>query len=141
MLFRSGDPYGIYASVSGLRPIATSNLIHVFKKDEFDSLALAQNQWTTWGGFSSRTTFVFDSVTTTNLSLDLKYFILGDVDRTHSSPVYDAQGNLVTKANYQGRFDVTIPNTYAVGSPMNVPFNISTNGLTNYGLQIGRAHV
>lgn len=130
-----GDPYGIYASVSGLRPISTTNLIHVFTKNEFDSLAMGQDQWTSWSTYSSRTNFVYDSVTTSNLTLDLKYFILGDVDRTHSSPVYDGNGNLVARANYEGRFDVNIPNTYSVGQPMSVPFNISTNGLVNYGLQ------
>jgi hypothetical protein len=130
-----GDPYGIYASVSGLRPISTSNLIHVFTKNEFDSLAIGAQQWTSWVNYSSRTNFIYDSVTTENLTLDLKYFILGDVDRTHSSPVYDGSGNLVASARYNGTFDVTIPNTYAVGQPMNVPFNVSTNGLTNYGLQ------
>ena len=130
-----GDPYGIYASVSGLRAIDTANLIHVFKKDEFDSLALSQTQWTDWANYSSRGTFVTDSVTTVNLSLDLKYFILGDVDRSHSSPVYNANGELVSATIYNGRYTVTIPNTYAVGQPMNVPFNISTNGLTNFGLQ------
>ena len=130
-----GDPYGIYASVSGLKAIDTANLIHVFKKDEFDSLALSQTQWTDWANYSSRGTFVTDSVTTVNLSLDLKYFILGDVDRSHSSPVYNANGELVSATIYNGRYTVTIPNTYAVGQPMNVPFNISTNGLTNFGLQ------
>ena len=133
--FDGGDPYGIYSSVSGLRPIATNSLIKVFSKNEYDSLALGANQWTSWTTYSSRQNFVLDSVITSNLSLDLKYFIQGDVDRSHSSPVYDANGNLVRGPIYTGRYDVNIPNSYAVGQPMFVPFNVSTNGLVNYGLQ------
>jgi hypothetical protein len=133
--FDGGDPYGIYASVSGLRPIATNNLIKVFTKNEFDSLALGINQWSDWTTYNSRQNFVLDTVLTSNLSLDLKYYIQGDVDRSHSSPVYDANGNLVRGPVYTGRYSVNIPNSYSVGQPMFVPFNVSTNGLVNYGLQ------
>jgi hypothetical protein len=133
--FDGGDPYGIYASVSGLRPIATNSLIKVFTKNEFDSLALGANQWTNWTTYSSRLNFVLDTVITSNITVDLKYYIQGDVDRSHSSPVYDANGNLVRAAIYTGRFTVEIPNSYSVGQPMFVPFNVSTNGLVNYGLQ------
>jgi hypothetical protein len=133
--FDGGDPYGIYASVSGLRPIATNTLIKVFTKNEFDSLALGSTQWTNWMNYTSRTNFVTDTVLTSNITVDLKYYIQGDVDRSHSSPVYDANGVLVRAATYNGRYTVSIPNSYAVGQPMFVPFNVSTNGLENYGLQ------
>lgn len=133
--FDGGDPYGIYASVSGLRPIATNSLIKVFTKNEFDSLALGSNQWTTWTNYSTRQNFVTDTVLTSNLTIDLKYYIQGDVDRSHSSPVFDANGNLVRGPVYNGRFDVNIPNSYSVGQPLFVPFNVSTNGLVNYGIQ------
>jgi len=130
-----GDPYGIYASVSGLRPIDTTKLINVFKKDEYDSLVLGANQWTTWASYSNKGISVTDSVTTNNLTLDLKYFILGDVDRTHSSPVFNPAGVEVTAAIFGGNYGITIPNSYAVGQPMYVPFNVSTNGGLNNGLQ------
>jgi hypothetical protein len=130
-----GDPYSIYASVSGLRPIDTTKLIGVFKKDEYDSLVLGANQWSDWVNFSNRGNFVTDTVGTTNLVLDLKYFILGDVDRSHSSPVFDAGGNQVTAAVFFGDLNINIPNSYAVNQPMYVPFNVSTNGITNTGLQ------
>lgn len=133
--FDGGDPYGIYASVSGLRPISTTSLIKVFSKNEFDSLALGVNQWTNWTNYTSRLNFITDTVLTSNITVDLKYYIQGDVDRSHSSPVYDANGNLVRGPVYTGRYTVEIPNSYAVGQPMFVPFNVSTNGLTNYGLQ------
>lgn len=133
--FDGGDPYGVYASVSGLRPIETSTLIKVFTKNEYDSLALGVNQWTDWTSYSSRQNFVLDTVLTSNITLDLKYYIQGDVDRSHSSPVYDGNGNLVRAAVYNGRFDVSIPNSYSTGQPMFVPFNVSTNGLVNYGIQ------
>ncbi len=130
-----GDPYGIYASVSGLRPIDITKLINVFKKDEYDSLVLGANQWSTWASYSNKGISVTDSVTTNNLTLDLKYFILGDVDRTHSSPVFNPAGVEVTAAIFGGNYGITIPNSYAVGQPMYVPFNVSTNGGLNNGLQ------
>ena len=130
-----GDPYSIYASVSGLKPIDTSKLICVFSKAEYDSLVLGSNQWVDWANYTNRSTFIYDSVGLTNLSLDIKYFVLGDVDRTHSSPVYDASGNPVYAAIFRGQYNVDIPDVYSVGQPMYVPFNIQTNGDENYGLQ------
>jgi hypothetical protein len=60
---------------------------------------------------------------------------LGDVDRSHSSPVYDASNNEVFAAIYKGQYDVSIPDVYSVGNPMYVPFNVNTNGSMNNGLQ------
>ena len=131
-----GDSYSIYASVSGLRPIDTAKLISVFSKNEYDSLVLGANQWNDWASFINRGNFIFDSVTTVNLSLDIKYFVLGDVDRSSSSPVYDANNNLIVGARYIGTMDVKIPDTYAgLSQPLYVPFNVSTNGVDNKGLQ------
>ena len=132
-----GDPYMIYASVSGLRPIDTSKLINVLRKNTYDSLVLEANQWNNWPSYTNGVTYVYDSVGTTNLTnVDIKYFILGDVDRTHSSPVYDANGNLVAAAKYIGTMDVNIPNvTVPNGQAMYANFNINTNGINNDGLQ------
>jgi hypothetical protein len=131
-----GDPYLIYASVSGLRPIDTASMVSVFHKDEYDSLALGANQWTTWPSFVNRGNFIYDTVGTSNLVVDIKYFILGDNNRSHSSPVFDALGNPVVANRIIGDLNVTIPDTYVgVGQPMYVPFNINTNGLNNSGLQ------
>jgi hypothetical protein len=132
--FDGGDPYGIYASVSGLKPIDISKLINVFAKDEYDSLVLGANQWNDWVNYSNRGTFIYDSVGLTNLSVDIKYFILGDVDRTHSSPVFVGSTEIFA-AVYKGLYEVNIPDVYSVGESMYVPFNISTNGLENNGLQ------
>ena len=132
-----GDPYLIYASVSGLRPIDTTKLINVFKKNTYDSLVLEINQWNNWPSYVNGGTVIYDSVGTTNLTnVDIKYFILGDVDRTHSSPVYDGNGNLVAAAQYIGTMDVSIPNvTVPSGQAMYANFNINTNGISNDGLQ------
>jgi len=132
-----GDPYLIYASVSGLRPIDTAKLINVLPKNTYDSLALGASQWTDWPSYLVGVTHVFDSVGTVNLTgVDIKYFILGDVDRTHSSPVYDAQGNLVARPNYIGTMNVAIPNVTApTGQAMYANFNINTNGIKSNGLQ------
>jgi len=132
--FDGGDPYSIYASVSGLAPINTNNLINVFTKDTYDSLVLGPNQWAEWQSHTNKGIFLTTNVGLTNLSLDIKYFVLGDVDRSHSSPVFDG-ANEVLAAVYKGQFDVNINNSYAVGSPMYVPFNVSTNGAQANGLQ------
>jgi hypothetical protein len=132
-----GDPYLIYASVSGLNKIDTNVLVNAFHKDVYDSLAMGANMWTEWPNHIVGHNFVVDSVGTANLvNVDIKFFMLGDVDRTYSSPVYNAQGQLVAQAVFQGNLDIDIPNTMAVaGQPVYVPFNINTNGSTNYGLQ------
>ncbi len=78
-----------------------------------------------------------DSVGLVNLTnVDIKYFVLGDVDRTHSSPVYNSSGVLVAAAVYKGDLGVDIPNTSSVGQPLYVPFNINTNGDQNYGNRV-----
>ena len=132
--FDGGDPYSIYASVSGLSPINTNNLINVFTKETYDSLVLGVNQWTTWQANSNKGRFLTTNVGTSNVSLDIKYYVLGDVDRSHSSPVFNGTTEVLA-ANYKGKFDVNVNNSYAVGSPMFVPFNVSTNGALSNGLQ------
>lgn len=134
--FDGGDPYSIYASVSGLKSIDTTTMISAFSKAEYDSLVLGANQWNNWSNYINRGNFIFDSVGTVNLTVDIKYFVLGDVDRTHSSPVFDANGNPVLAARYNGNLGVHVPDTYAgLGQPLYVPFNINTNGSDNTGLQ------
>jgi hypothetical protein len=131
-----GDPYLIYANVSGLKKIDTTTMIRVFHANVYDSLVLGVNQWNDWTNHLSATNFITDSVGTTNLTVNIKYFIQGDVDRTYSSRVWNGLGQLVAKAIYKGNFNVDIPNAYASGSqPLYVPFNINTNGDNNYGLQ------
>ena len=132
-----GDPYGIYASVSGLKPIDTTKVLNVFKKDVYDSLVLGANQWNDWATYGNGVTYIYDSVGTVNLTgVDIKYFILGDVDRSHSSPVYDAGGGLIVGARYIGNLDVNIPNVSApTGQAMYASFNMNTNGIKNDGLQ------
>jgi hypothetical protein len=132
-----GDPYGIYASVSGLKPIDTTKVLNVFKKDVYDSLVLGANQWNDWATYGNGVTYIYDSVGTVNLTgVDIKYFILGDVDRSHSSPVYDAGGGLIVGARYIGNLDVSIPNVSApTGQAMYASFNMNTNGIKNDGLQ------
>ena len=123
--FDGADPYGIYASISGLKPIDTAKMINVMKKADFDSLVLA-DRWNSWYNYSDTGLFIYDSVATSSLVVDIKYYILGDVDRSHSSSVANAQGQIVG-VTYKNNFTVDIPNTSVpVGQPMFVPFNVST---------------
>lgn len=132
-----GDPYGIYASVSGLRPIDTSRLVNVFLKNEFDSLAIGANQWTNWVSNRDKGLFIYDSVSTVNsVNVDIKYMLLGDADRSHSSPVYNTQGQLVASAIYKGDINISIPDTYTNNTePLAVPFNVNYASYKNTGLQ------
>jgi hypothetical protein len=132
-----GDPYLIYASVSGLRPIDPNIVLNVFSKNTYDSLVLSPSQWNDWPSYTNGVTYIYDSVGTENLTnADIKYFILGDVDRTHSSQVYDVGGNIVAAAKYIGTMNVSIPNvTSQTGQAMYANFNINTNGIKNNGLQ------
>lgn len=132
-----GDPYLIYASVSGLKPIDTAKVLNVFSKNTYDSLVLGVNQWNDWSSYINGVNYIYDSVGVVNLTnVDIKYFILGDVDRTHSSPVYDAGGALVARPNYIGNLDISIPNVSApTGQAMYANFNMNTNGIKNDGLQ------
>jgi hypothetical protein len=131
-----GDPYSIYASISGLKKIDTSYVINAMSKSDYDSLILSTNQWSLWANHVNGNNYIYDSVGTSNINVDIKYYILGDVDRTYSSPVLDAFGSPIVRAIYKGKFDVTIPNLSApTGQPLYVPFNVNTNGDMAYGLQ------
>lgn len=132
----AGDPYSIYASVSGLRPIDTSKLINVFHKNEYDSLALGLNQWTSWSTYLNRGVDIYDSVgNTSKTGVDIKFFILGDVNRSGSSPVFNSQGTLILANRYNGEMNLRIPDTYVNNSqPITIPFNVSSNAPNN-GLQ------
>jgi len=131
-----GDAYGIYASVAGLKPIDTAGLIKLFTATEYDNLVLGENQWSSWPAYLDRLNFVYDSIGTANLVVNLKYAIVGDVNRSHSSPVFDANNQEVVAFNTVGNLNVNIPNTFAnVGEPLYVPMNVSTNGLQNASLQ------
>jgi hypothetical protein len=131
-----GDAYGIYASVAGLKPIDTAGLIKVFTVAEYDNLVLGENQWTSWPAFLDRLDFIYDSIGTSNLVVNLKYAIVGDVNRSHSSPIFDANNQEIVAYNTIGNLNVDIPNTFAnVGEPLYVPMNVSTNGLQNASLQ------
>ena len=131
-----GDPYAIYASVAGLKPIDTAGLIKVFSATEYDNLVIGQNQWTAWPAYLDRSNFIYDSIGNANLTVNIKYAIVGDVNRSHSSPVFDANNQEIVAYNTIGDLNVTIPNTMAnIGDPLYVPINVSTNGAQNAALQ------
>jgi len=131
-----GDPYLIYANVSGMKKIDTTTMIRAFHASVYDSLVLGSTQWNDWPNHLTANNYITDSVGLVNKTVNIKYFIQGDVDRTYSSRVWNSSGVLVAKAVFKGKLDVEIPNTSATGSqPIYVPFNVNTNGDNNYGLQ------
>lgn len=76
--------------------------------------------------------YIYDSIATSSLAnIDIKYYILGDVDRSHSSPVINSQGQVIGGVSYKNNFTVDIPNTtVSAGQPMFVPFNVSMTAKT-----------
>ncbi len=111
-------------------------MIRTFHASVYDSLVLGSTQWNDWPNHLTATNFITDSVGLVNKTVNIKYFIQGDVDRTYSSRVWNSSGVLVAKAVFKGKLDVGIPNTSVAGNqPIYVPFNINTNGDNNYGLQ------
>ena len=131
-----GDAYGIYASVAGLKPIDTAGLIKVFTASEYDGLVIGDNQWTSWPAYLDRLDYIYDSIGIANLVVNIKYAIVGDVNRSHSSPVFDANNQEIVAYNIVGDLNVNVSNTFAnVGEPLYVPMNVNTNGLQNAALQ------
>jgi hypothetical protein len=130
--FDGADPYNIYASISGLKPIDTGKLINVIRKPEYDSLAVGVDQWGNWMAYVDTGRYIYDSIATSSLAnIDIKYYILGDVDRSHSSPVINSQGQVIGGVSYKNNFTVDIPNTtVSAGQPMFVPFNVSMTAKT-----------
>lgn len=136
MALDGGDAYGIYASVAGLKPIDTAGLIKVFSATEYDNLVIGENQWTSWPAYLDRLNYIYDSIGVANLVVNIKYAIVGDVNRSHSSPVFDANNQEIVAFNTIGNLDVNVSNTFAnIGEPLYVPMNVNTNGLQTAALQ------
>lgn len=76
----------------------------------------------------------------TNLPLDLKYALLGDINRSHSSQVVDAQGAVKvngfinTPSPIQG-IDVSLNNLVVTSDNIEIPINLSTGNISISGLQ------
>jgi len=76
----------------------------------------------------------------TNLPLDLKYALLGDINRSHSSQVVDAQGAVKvngfinTPSPIQG-IDVSLNNLVVTSNNIEIPINLSTGNISISGLQ------
>jgi len=76
----------------------------------------------------------------TNLPLDLKYALLGDINRSHSSQVIDAQGVIKvnsfinTPSPIQG-INVSLNNLVVTSDNIEIPINLSTGNVSISGLQ------
>ena len=76
----------------------------------------------------------------TNLPLDLKYALLGDINRSHSSQVVDAQGVIKvnsfinTPSPIQG-INVSLNNLVVTSDNIEIPINLSTGNVSISGLQ------
>jgi hypothetical protein len=127
-----------------------------------DQLVLLPPQYTPGsGGHMSVMTFeksVFNGLTTeswktalpyvlfktgnigTNLPLDLKYALLGDINRSHSSQVVDAQGvikvnGFINTPNPIQGIDVSLNNIVVTSNDIEIPIALSTGNISISGLQ------
>jgi hypothetical protein len=83
--------------------------------------------------------------TTENQNLDLKYLVLGDINRSHSSQVVQngqiqvhskmATNNFVNSPNTIPNINVTLNNLTIVSNNIEIPFSINTNGNKVNGIQ------
>ena len=76
----------------------------------------------------------------TNLPLDLKYALLGDINRSHSSQVVDAQGAIkvngfINTPNPIQGIDVSLNNIVVTSNDIEIPIAISTGSISISGLQ------
>lgn len=127
-----------------------------------DQLVLLPPQYTPGsGGYMSVLTFeksVFNGLTTeswktavpyvyfktgnigTNLPLDLKYALIGDINRSHSSQVIDAQGvikvnGFINTPNQIQGIDVSLNNLVVTSNDIEIPIALSTGNISISGLQ------
>jgi hypothetical protein len=76
----------------------------------------------------------------TNLPLDLKYALLGDINRSHSSQVVDAQGvikvnGFINTPNSIQGIDVSLNNLVVTSNDIEIPIALSTGNISISGLQ------
>ena len=76
----------------------------------------------------------------TNLPLDLKYALLGDINRSHSSQVIDAQGvikvnGFINTPNPIQGIDVSLNNLVITSNNIEIPIALSTGNISISGLQ------
>ena len=76
----------------------------------------------------------------TNLPLDLKYALLGDINRSHSSQVIDAQGvikvnGFINTPNPIQGIDVSLNNLVITSNDIEIPIALSTGNISISGLQ------
>jgi hypothetical protein len=76
----------------------------------------------------------------TNLPLDLKYALIGDINRSHSSPVVDASGAIkvngfINTPNPIQGIDVSLNNLIVTSNSIEIPIAISTGTIPLSGLQ------
>lgn len=76
----------------------------------------------------------------TNLPLDLKYALLGDINRSHSSQVVDAQGvikvnGFINTPNPIQGIDVSLNNIVVTSNDIEIPIALSTGNVSISGLQ------
>ena len=76
----------------------------------------------------------------TNLPLDLKYALLGDINRSHSSQVIDASGvikvnGFINTPNPIQGIDVSLNNIVVTSNDIEIPIAISTGTIPISGLQ------
>ena len=155
-VFDGGDLALLFAQAVGADTVvnrqanSTTFNVPLFTKAEFDTTSIARGATLTqnlgWNGHK-----VKFKTGTTAINLDLKYVIPGDINRSHSSLVVNAQNVVQTnKANgltsamasfpnttneNLPSIDVSLNNLTVTSNNIEIPFNIDTKGSNVSALQ------
>ena len=127
-------PEGYTPGTNGMMSVPT------FEASVFNNLT--PESWKTASPFTLFTTGAIG----TNLPLNLKYVLWGDINRSHSSQVITLQGQLVANSTRNissintpnpnvGNISVSLNNQIVTSDALEVPININTNGRLVSALQ------
>lgn len=156
--FDGGDIALLFAQAIGADTVVNKQTnsstfnVPLFRKSEFDTTSVGRGATLTnnlgWNGH--RVKFRTGATSTT---LDLKYVIPGDINRSHSSQVINSQGQVQTNSanglvtvGLMSSFpnttntnlpviDVTLNNLTVTSNTIEIPFNIDTKGNNVSALQ------
>jgi hypothetical protein len=135
-------------------------------RSEFEFNTSPSNSWgsittTNWKDITFPTTIIKTGVLGSNIILDLKYLLWGDVNRSHSSQVVTSsngissvqtnavnslstntafkvmstQNSFINTPNNIGSIDVNLSNITVTSNTVEIPISVSTNGANVGGIQ------
>lgn len=137
--FDGGDVQLLFNAVTGLdtivkKPVGCSNMcmvsLPVAYSNVYDTLSVTGWKGTTSFGYLPFTT------TTANQTINVRYFVRGDVNLSHSSAVTNMAGMMSSMmANNGSSIDVNLSNVVVTSNTITIPFNVDSKTTQLSGLQ------